>query len=33
VKEAAVLGFEEMAIDVGWWSGGEPEVDLPDWPH
>ena len=39
IKEAAALGFEEMAVDIGWWSGGppdwkgnEPDVNRADWP-
>ena len=39
IKEAAALGFEEMAVDIGWWSGGppdwkgnEPDVNRANWP-
>ena len=40
IKEAGALGFEEMAVDIGWWNGGppdwkgsEPDADRVDWPR
>jgi alpha-galactosidase len=32
VDAIAPLGFEEVMIDVGWWTGSEPNTDLSDWP-
>jgi hypothetical protein len=32
VDDMASLGFEEVMIDVGWWSGNEPTTDAQDWP-
>lgn len=33
LKAVAALGFEEMTVDVGWWSGAEPDSDPTDWPR
>jgi hypothetical protein len=32
IDDIAPLGFEEVMIDVGWWSGSEPDSDPDDWP-
>jgi hypothetical protein len=32
IDDIALLGFEEVMIDVGWWQGGEPDSDQADWP-
>jgi alpha-galactosidase len=32
VNAIAPLGFEEVMLDVGWWSGSEPNADPQDWP-
>ena len=32
IDDIALLGFEEVMIDVGWWQGNEPDSDQADWP-